>query len=62
MADTKEKKTWKTLSKKQKGLVIGAASAIILGVAGAITGIVLKNKNKDNTDVDDDVTEVVVAE
>lgn len=60
MAEEKKLKTWKTLSKKQKGLVIGAASAIILGVAGAITGIVLKNKNKDNTDVDDDVTEVVV--
>ena len=62
MADTKEKKmkTWKEFSKKQKGLVIGAASAIILGAAGAITAVVLKNKNKNNKDVDDDVTEVVV--
>ena len=62
MADTKEKKmkSWKELSKKQKGIVIGTVSAVVLGVAGAITGIVLKNKNKDNTDVDDDVTEVVV--
>ena len=59
MADTKEKKmkTWKEFSKKQKGIVIGAASAIILGAAGAITAVVLKNKNKDNTDVD--VIEVV---
>ena len=62
MADTKEKKmkSWKELSKKQKGLVIGTLSAVVLGVAGAITGIILKNKN-DNKDVDDDVT-VVVAE
>lgn len=62
MADTKEKKmkSWKELSKKQKGIIVGAASAIILGAAGAITAVVLKNKN--NKDVDDDVTEVVVAE
>ena len=61
MADTKEKKlkTWKEFSKKQKGLVIGAASAIILGAAGAITAVVLKNKN--NKD-DADVAEVEVVE
>lgn len=58
MADaTKEKKmkSWKELNKKQKGIIIGTASAVILGAAGAITAIVLK-KNKD---VDADVTEVV---
>ena len=62
MADTKEKKmkSWKELSKKQKGIIVGAVSAVVLGVAGAITGIVLKNKN-DNKDVDD-VTEVEVVE
>lgn len=62
MADTKEKKmkSWKELSKKQKGIIVGTASAIILGAAGAITAVVLKNKN--NKDVDDDVTEVVVCE
>ena len=59
MADTKEKKmkSWKELSKKQKGIIVGAVSAVVLGVAGAI-GIVLKNKN-DNKDLDVDVTEVV---
>ena len=60
MADTKEKKlkTWKEFSKKQKGLVIGAASAIILGAAGAITAVVLKNKNnKDDADVAEVVEE-----
>ena len=63
MADTKEKKmkSWKELSKKQKGIIVGAVSAVVLGVAGAITGIVLKNKN-DNKDVDADVTEVEVVE
>lgn len=62
MADTKEKKmkSWKELSKKQKGIIVGAASAIILGAAGAITAVVLKNKN--NKDVDADVTEVEVVE
>ena len=61
MADTKEKKmkSWKELSKKQKGIIVGAVSAVVLGVAGAI--IVLKNKN-DNKDVDADVTEVEVVE
>ena len=60
MADTKEKKlkTWKEFSKKQKGFVIGSASAIILGGAGAITGVVLKNKNnKDDADVAEVVEE-----
>ena len=62
MADTKEKKmkSWKELSKKQKGIIVGAVSAVVLGVAGAITGIILKNKN-DNKDVDA-VTEVEVVE
>ena len=62
MADTKEKKmkSWKELSKKQKGIIVGAASAIILGAAGAITAVVLKNKN--NKDVDTNVTEVEVVE
>ena len=62
MADTKEKKmkSWKELSKKQKGIIVGAASAIILGAAGAITAVVLKNKN--NKPVDADVTEVEVVE
>ena len=60
MADTKEKKikSWKELSKKQKGLIIGTASAVVLGAAGAITAVVLKNKNKS----DSDVTEVIVEE
>lgn len=58
MADAKEKKmkSWKELSKKQKGIIIGTASAVVLGAAGAITAVILKNKNKD---VDADVTEVV---
>ena len=62
MADTKEKKmkSWKELSKKQKGIIVGAVSAVVLGVAGAITRIILKNKN-DNKDVDA-VTEVEVVE
>lgn len=61
MADTKEKKmkSWKELSKKQKGIVIGTVSAVVLGVAGAITAVILKNKNKD---VDADVAEVEVVE
>lgn len=58
MADKEKKmKSWKELSKKQKGLIIGTASAVVLGAAGAITAVVLKNKNKDA-----DVTEVVVEE
>lgn len=61
MADTKEKKmkSWKELSKKQKGIIVGTVSAVVLGVAGAITGIVLKNKN--NKD-DADIAEVEVVE
>lgn len=61
MADTKEKKmkSWKELSKKQKGIVIGTVSAVVLGVAGAITAVILKNKNKD---VDADVAELEVVE
>lgn len=56
MADKEKKmKSWKELSKKQKGLIIGTASAVVLGAAGAITAVILK-KNKD---VDADVTEVV---
>lgn len=59
MADKEKKvKSWKEFSKKQKGLVIGVASAVVLGAAGAITAVILK-KNKD---VDADVTEVVVEE
>lgn len=58
MAEAKEKKMkgWKELSKKQKGIIIGTASAVVLGAAGAITAIVIKNKNKN---IDSDVTEVV---
>ena len=61
MADTKEKKmkSWKELSKKQKGIVIGTVSAVDLGAAGAITAVILKHKNKD---VDADVAEVEVVE
>ena len=61
MADIKEKKmkSWKELSKKQKGIVIGTVSAVVLGAAGAITAVILKNKNKD---VDADVAEVEVVE
>lgn len=60
MADAKEKKmkSWKELSKKQKGIIIGTASAVVLGAAGAITAVILKNKNK----ADADVTEVIVEE
>ena len=61
MADTKEKKmkSWKELSKKQKGIVIGTVSAVVLGAAVAITAVILNKKNKD---VDADVAEVEVVE
>ena len=52
-------KAWKELSKKQKGIIVGT-TAIILGAAGAIIAVVLKNKNNKDVDVDDDITEVVV--